>query len=157
MGRHHHDGLVAVRRGRGRRVPGRIGPFEHPAGDDAKHHQDEDNAHQILERIRAALVPPKPKLLDMAMLTSRFCALLGTRSIAVTTSGLSRLMVGGTMPSRIASRQKIASTEPAAPSKCPIEDLVEDMGVLVAALPSNRSTAPNSMPSAMVEVPWAFT
>ena len=37
-----------------------------------------------------------------------------------------------------------------------MEDLVEDMGLPGAALPSSRSTAPSSMPSAMVEVPWAL-
>ena len=77
--------------------------------------------------------------------------------MTVVTSGLSRLMVGGTMPSRMASRQKIASTEPAAPSRWPMDDLVEDMAVFAAASPSRRSTAASSMPSAMVEVPCAFT
>ena len=39
-------------------------------------------------------------------------------------------MVGGTIWSRMASRQKIASTAPAAPSRWPMEDLVEDIDVL---------------------------
>ncbi len=75
----------------------------------------------------------------------------------VSTSGLSRLSVGGTIWSRIASRQKIASTAPAAPSRWPIEDLVDDIDIFAAALPIKRSTAPSSMPSAMVDVPCALT
>jgi len=41
--------------------------------------------------------------------------------------GLSRLSVGGTIPSRIARIAKIASTLPAAPSRCPIADFVDDI------------------------------
>ncbi len=44
--------------------------------------------------------------------------------------GFSRLSVGGTTPSRIARMEKIASTLPAAPSRWPIEDLVEDIETL---------------------------
>src|SRR6185503_20878682 len=157
MGRDQDHGLIAGARHRPRRIPRTEGPFHDPGDDGAQRHQDQEKPHQTLERISAALVPPKPKLLDMAIFTSRFWALSGTRSSAVSTLGFSRLIVGGTIPSRIARRQKIASTEPAAPSRWPIEDLVEDMAVLDAALPKNRSTAPNSMPSAMVEVPCAFT
>ena len=64
-----------------------------------------------------AFVPPKPNELDSATLISRFFASCGTRSIAVSTEGLSRLSVGGTILSRIASAEKIASIAPAAPSK----------------------------------------
>ena len=42
-----------------------------------------------------ALVPPKPKLLDSATLISFLSGLCGTRLIAVSTEGLSRLSVGG--------------------------------------------------------------
>ncbi|MNC91906.1 glmZ(sRNA)-inactivating NTPase [compost metagenome] len=35
--------------------------------------------------------------------------------------------------------------------------MVEDIAALAAEFPRKRSTAPSSMPSAMVEVPWAFT
>lgn len=42
-----------------------------------------------------AFVPPNPKELDSATLISRLRALCGTRSIGVSTDGLSRLMVGG--------------------------------------------------------------
>ena len=51
----------------------------------------------------------------------------GTRSIGVSTDGLSRLSVGGATPSRIARIEKIASTAPAAPSRWPIDDLVDDI------------------------------
>ena len=71
--------------------------------------------------------------------------------------GLSRLRVGGTMLSRIASIEKIASTAPAAPSRWPIADLVEDMESLSAASPNRRLTAPSSISSPSgVEVPWAL-
>src|ERR1700684_3411785 len=72
-----------------------------------------------------ALVPPNPNEFDNATLISRFCAFCGTRSIAVATDGFSKLMVGGRIPSRIASRQNMDSTAPAAPSRCPIDDLVD--------------------------------
>ena len=49
-----------------------------------------------------------------------------------------------------------ASIAPAAPSKCPVADLVDDMVTLPAASPIIRSTAPNSMTSAIVDVPWAL-
>ena len=71
-----------------------------------------------------ALVPPKPKELDRTTSMARFFERWGTRSIAVSTDGLSRLMVGGATPSRMARIEKIASTAPAAPNRCPIEDLV---------------------------------
>ena len=37
-----------------------------------------------------------------------------------------------------------------------MQDLVEDIEILAAALPTTRSTAPSSMVSAMVEVPCAL-
>src|SRR4051812_11382618 len=68
--------------------------------------------------ISDALVPPKPKLLLSTARTRRFLALCGTRSTpSVPSSGSSRLRVGGTIWSRIARMQKIASTAPAPPSK----------------------------------------
>src|SRR3984957_10530972 len=107
--------------------------------------------------ITEALVPPKPNELDNATLISRLRGVRGTRSIAVSTDGLSRLIVGGAMLSRIARIPKIASIAPAAPSRCPVQDLVEDMDTLEAALPSSRSTAANSISSpTCVEVPWAL-
>src|ERR1700733_7032312 len=77
--------------------------------------------------ITDALVPPKPNEFDSATLISRLRGVCGTRSIAVCTDGFSRLMVGGAMLSRIARMLKIASTAPAAPSKCPVDDLVDDI------------------------------
>ena len=46
-------------------------------------------------RMSEALVPPKPKLFDIAALTRPFLALCGIRSITVSKLGLSRLRVGG--------------------------------------------------------------
>ena len=77
--------------------------------------------------------------------------------MAVSTDGLSRLSVGGATLSRMASTEKMASTAPAAPSRCPIADLVDDMASLPAALPNSRSTAASSISSPIVEVPWALT
>ena len=48
-------------------------------------------------KISEAFVPPKPKEFDSAALTSRVFALCGTRSISVSTDGLSRFRVGGTI------------------------------------------------------------
>src|ERR1700681_876841 len=107
--------------------------------------------------ITDALVPPKPKEFDSATLISRLRGAFGTRSIAVSTDGLSRLMVGGAMLSRIARMLKIASIAPAAPSRCPVDDLVDDIDTRDAALPSIRSTAPSSISSpTWVEVPCAL-
>ena len=66
-------------------------------------------------------------------------------------------MVGGATWSRNARMEKAPSSAPAAPSRWPVIDLVDDIAALPAALPRKRSTAPSSMPSAMVEVPWALT
>ena len=108
-------------------------------------------------KITEALVPPKPKLFDSATLISIGLALCGTRSMGVSTEGLSRLIVGGAIWSRIASTENAASMAPAAPSRCPVADLVELMVALAAALPSRRSTAPSSISSPSgVEVPWAL-
>src|SRR5580698_9299228 len=107
--------------------------------------------------ITEALVPPKPNEFDNTTLISRRRGTYGTRSIAVSIDGLSRLMVGGATLSRIARMQKIASIAPAAPSRCPVEDLVDDIDTLEAALPSIRSTAPSSISSpTCVEVPCAL-
>jgi len=42
-----------------------------------------------------ALVPPKPKEFERTVLISRFLAWWGTKSMTVSTAGLSRLIVGG--------------------------------------------------------------
>src|SRR3569623_2210465 len=105
--------------------------------------------------ISDALVPPKPNEFDRATLITRDMAVCGTRPMAVSIDGLSRLSVGGAILSRSASTQKIASTAPAAPKRCPIDDLVEDIATFDAALPSNFCTAPSSISSPSgVEVPW---
>ena len=55
----------------------------------------------------------------------------------------------------MASMVAMASTAPAAPSKCPVKDLVEDTGT---SLPRTATIAPLSPFSlAGVEVPWALT
>src|ERR1700709_2561703 len=120
---------------------------------------DPDTTRQFATRctITEALVPPKPNELDNATLISRLRAVRGTRSIAVATDGLSRLMVGGAILSRIARMLKIASIAPAAPNKCPVDDLVDDIDTLDAALPSSRSTAWSSISSpTCVDVPCAL-
>src|SRR5690554_758581 len=73
---------------------------------------------------QSAVGSPKPKELDKTTRTSDLRQVLGTRSRSQPSSGLSRLIVGGSTPSRMASSEKIASTAPAAPSKCPVMDLV---------------------------------
>src|SRR5690606_29595141 len=103
-----------------------------------------------------ALVPPNPNELDSATSILRWRGLCGTRSIGVSTAGLSRLIVGGAMLSRIARIEKIASAAPAAPSRCPIDDLVDDIEAEPAASPNSRSTALSSIVSAMVDVPCAL-
>src|SRR5258705_5176100 len=94
-----------------------------------------DMTRQLATRrtITDALVPPKPNELDSATSISRLRGACGTRSIAVSTDGFSRLIVGGAMLSRMARMLKIASTAPAAPSRCPVDDLVDDIVTLEAA------------------------
>src|SRR5258705_550665 len=108
--------------------------------------------------MRLALVPPKPKLLLSTALTFRGLAWCGTRSTpSVPSLGLSRLSVGGTIWSRKARMQKMLSTAPAPPSKCPNADLVELIDKVPMALPNKRRTAPSSSSSPIgVEVPWAL-
>ena len=102
-------------------------------------------------------MPPNPNEFDNTTLISRSRDVFGTRSIAVSTDGLSRLIVGGATLSRIARILKIASIAPAAPSRCPVHDLVDDIETFDAALPSNRSTAANSISSPIwVDVPCAL-
>src|SRR5215470_5360525 len=98
------------------------GRFAHPvsAGDQASKRR----------KIKEALVPPNPKEFESTVSIVLRLAWCGTRSIAVATEGLSRLSVGGARLSRMASAEKIASTAPAAPNKCPIADLVEDIETL---------------------------
>src|SRR5438874_1345020 len=83
--------------------------------------------HQTRLNIKEALVPPNPKLLESATSILRCLATSGTRSMSQPSDGSCRLSVGGATLSRIASSEKIASTAPAAPSRWPMADLVEDM------------------------------
>ena len=69
---------------------------------------------------------------------------------------LFRFIVGGAIWSLIDKIQNIASTAPAAPNKWPMEDFVEDIVTLGTCSASNFSTAPSSIMSAIVDVPWAF-
>src|SRR5271154_3840726 len=109
-------------------------------------------------KINDALVPPKPKELESAMSIVRLRATCGAKSIAVSAEGLSRLRVGGAIPSRIARMEKIAPTAPAAPRRWPIADFVDDIVVVAAAFPSSRSTARSSISSPTGgEVPCALT
>src|SRR5436190_21773826 len=104
-----------------------------------------------------ALVPPNPNEFDRTRSMSRLFDWCGTRSMGVSTDGLSRLMVGGATRSRMARIEKIASTAPAAPNRRPGADLLEDMLTRPAALPSKRCTAASSISSPIgVEVPWAL-
>ena len=99
-------------------------------------------AQATLRKISEALVPPKPKEFDSATSICFLTGTFGTRLIGVSTDGLSRLSVGGAMLSRMASSEKIASIEPAAPSRCPIADLVEDIAALlgrIAEQPRHRA------------------
>src|SRR6202790_2457965 len=84
-------------------------------------------------KIMDALVPPKPNEFDSTTSISRLRGVCGTRSIAVSTDGFSRLMVGGAMLSRIARMLKIVSIAPAAPRRCPVDDLVDDIETLEVA------------------------
>src|SRR5690606_14391912 len=172
----HDDGLAALPRRRARAIEGPQSPGQHEAQDDrsrdrgARAHdgQPPDGgqprlspggpaaAHETRRNTTEALVPPKPKLLDRATSIGIGLALRGIRSSVVSTEGLSRLMVGGAIWSRIASAVNAASIAPAAPSRWPVADLVELIAALAAAWPSSRSTAPSSISSPSgVEVPWA--
>src|SRR3546814_1637581 len=90
------------------------------------------------------LVPPNPKEFDSARRTGRSFAAWGVRSMSAQLGeGLSRLRVGGTTLSRIARIEKIASTAPAAPSRWPIADLVDDIDTFFTAS-DRKSTRLNS-------------
>src|SRR5216683_3118981 len=66
-------------------------------------------------------------------------------------------LVGDALLSRIARTLKIHSIAPAAPSRCPVDDLVDDIDTLEAALPKSISTPPSSISSpTCVEVPCAL-
>jgi hypothetical protein len=67
------------------------------------------------------------------------------------------LIVGGTQPSSIALAQAIVSTTPAAPSMCPVADLVELTARRSAWSPNTSRMAFASLGSLSgVDVPCAF-
>ena len=68
-----------------------------------------------------------------------------------------RLIVGGAIWSRIASTVNTASMPPAAPSRWPVIDLVDDTASFCAWSPNARFTAVHSaMSPSGVEVPCAL-
>src|SRR5260370_8414513 len=92
--------------------------------------------------ITDALVPPKPNEFDNATLISRMRGVCGTRSMAVSIDGLSRLMVGGAMLWRIARTLKIHPTAPPPPTRRPVDDLVDDIHTLQGPVPQSHSPPP---------------
>ena len=71
-------------------------------------------------------MPPKPKEFDNTELISFSLLSWGTKSILVSIDKSSRLIVGGAMLFFILNILNIASTAPAAPRRCPVEDFVDD-------------------------------
>src|SRR5260221_13655083 len=113
--------------------------------------------HQIMRKASVALVPPKPNELDSAARIFIGRAVLGTKSRSHCGSWLNRFAVGGATWSRNASTVNTASMPPAAPSKCPVIDLVDDTASLAAWSPKQRLTATHSaMSPTGVEVPCAL-
>jgi hypothetical protein len=105
-----------------------------------------------------AFVPPNPKEFDSTVRISFRLARCGTRSMALSTEGLSRLM--RRRRDLVADRQhredrldRARRTEQMARS----HDLVDDIRSPSAALPNTRCTAPTRWSSAIVEVPCALT
>src|SRR5579875_2984519 len=112
------------------------------------------------ENTSVTLWPPKPN----ELLSTRgrppgaagsFLGSPAAMSSSISGSCLSRLIVGGTTPSRMARIAAIASTAPAAPSRWPVIDFVE---VTTDRAPSTARIARASATSpAGVEVACAFT
>src|SRR5262249_41164455 len=83
--------------------------------------------NQSRRNSKLAFTPPKPKPLESAYSVDIFRADPLTMSIpSDAESDRVKLSVGGASWSRSASTVKIASTPPAAPNKCPVDDLVAD-------------------------------
>src|SRR5262249_41286933 len=106
-------------------------------------------------KISAVLVPPKPKALESATFTRHSRARLGMTSIGHAGSCSSTLTVGGKMARVKASTVKMASAAPAAPSMCPVIDLVADGGGGFGRK-TGRIASASAMPPAGVEVAWAL-
>src|SRR6185437_9632063 len=118
--------------------------------------------HQAAVKISATLCPPNPnELFSTAiglLLRGRSSRASGAIDSPPSSSGSSRLIVGGATPLR---RARIAATDsiaPAPPSRCPVIDLVADTTTPLAASPGARAMASASTTSpAGVEVACAFT
>src|SRR5438067_4780858 len=98
---------------------------EQETGHEGEHGPHHCNPAEL--KTSVALVPPNPNEFESTVEIGIFLARCGTRSMAVSTDGLSRLMVGGATESRIARVAKMASTAPAAPSRWPTDDFVDDI------------------------------
>ena len=99
-----------------------------------------------------ALVPPKPKLLDITVSSaaSRLPRRIGKPSACG--SSASMLAEPAMKPSRIISRQKIASCTLAAPSEWPDSALVDDSGGTASPKASRTARSSTRSPRG-VEVP----
>ncbi|MNL48736.1 hypothetical protein D3C87_1716150 [compost metagenome] len=104
-----------------------------------------------------AFTPPKPNPLSMACVSAmrRGCSATMSRPWAKA-SGSCRFKVPGTTWSRNASAVKMAATAPAAPSKCPVADLVELMATSPAVPNTRRMAASSPRSPTIVDVACAF-
>ena len=93
-----------------------------------------------------ALVPPNPyELVSAILLTESLqCFGTGTKSKSISGSVDSKFNVGGSIPCLTASTVKAASSEPAAPKRCPVAPLVEDTLSEVLWLPNSFLIAAHS-------------
>src|SRR3989442_4489648 len=113
--------------------------------------------HATLRTASVTLCPPKPNELDSATSTCRLTAWFGAESRSQAESGLNWLIVGGITPFCSASAQIANSNAPAAPSRCPVIDLVEPKMSLRAWSPNTALTAAVSAASPCgVDVPCAL-
>src|SRR5712691_2448221 len=113
--------------------------------------------HAARRTATVALCPPNPNELDRATSTLRFTTLFAAASRSHAGSGVNWLMVGGIMPVPITSADSAASSAPAAPSRCPVIDLVDAKISLRAWAPNTAFTAAVSAASPCgVEVPCAL-
>ncbi len=107
-------------------------------------------------KTRLVLLPPKPNEFDTATRTRCGLASLATRQRS--TSGSSRLIVGGIAWCRKAVRQASASKAPAAVSMWPVRLLVDETGIRSASSPrTSRRTAASAASPTGVLVAWALT
>src|SRR5690554_2249721 len=116
--------------------------------------------HSCSLKTRLTFVPPKPKLFEIATRTRASLATFGMRSKpSASSTGSSRLIVGGMRRLTMASVVMTASSAPAAPSRCPVMLFVlETRSPRFARSPKTLSIAMSSCISPVgVEVPCAFT